>query len=361
MKEELQEFLLANRPTSGKRKKIDIEQMLQDITRACGGVHHFEDQGGYPQLVYLLKESEYEGMISPVKKSPLTHRRPYIRSQYWLQGEDANGRWNPLEVMALRDRLSLAYYERHPEEQTDNTWKAIQSVYTFVKDAESREVIPREERSLELFGDEKFLSEEPGVSLLRNLSLSLQDIKARKNEEPFIYYHVGRNPPRRILIIENLSTFSSWKRLMQQGREWPSFPIDLVIYGEGKKIGKSFAYTQEIGLNGESERFYYFGDLDYEGVSIYVSLKERYPTYRIKLALPLYEEMLRQAQKGYSYTKTQRLSSHALDVFFEEIEQEMEEELAAKAKEFLQQVVRIPQEILNYERMLEGSHHAKVD
>ena len=60
-------------------------------------------------------------------------------------------------MMKLSDLLDFSFYERHPEWQTKEEWTIIQHLYTFLQSAEEREVVSLEERSLELFGHEKFL------------------------------------------------------------------------------------------------------------------------------------------------------------------------------------------------------------
>ncbi|MCL0063142.1 DUF2220 domain-containing protein [Peptococcaceae bacterium] len=81
-----------------------------------------------------------------------------------------------------------------------------------------------------------------------------------------------------MLIVENKDTFFSLKALFQEGiNRWNGKSFSMLIYGEGRKILygegrkilKSISFFEEIEeYKGLSTSFYYFGDLDAEGISI---------------------------------------------------------------------------------------------
>ena len=69
--------------------------------------------------------------------------------------------------------------------------------------------------------------------------------------------------------------------------------IDGILFGEGKKINRSCALDEFC----ESELchvcdFLYFGDLDFDGISIFQKLKVENPQYKIELFTELYTFML---------------------------------------------------------------------
>ena len=77
-------------------------------------------------------------------------------------------------------------------------------------------------------------------------------------------------------------------------------PFHILLYGEGKKINrKSSSLTEydEITLNSKNGKYYYFGDLDYEGISIFNDLVVNNSALDIKLMTPLYCKMLLAAEK----------------------------------------------------------------
>ena len=81
----------------------------------------------------------------------------YYLLYYWVNIKEESTKWDRLEMMKLSDLLDFSFYERHPEWQTKEEWTIIQHLYTFLQTAGEREVVSLEERSLELFGHEKFL------------------------------------------------------------------------------------------------------------------------------------------------------------------------------------------------------------
>ncbi|MCL0101390.1 DUF2220 domain-containing protein [Peptococcaceae bacterium] len=80
-----------------------------------------------------------------------------------------------------------------------------------------------------------------------------------------------------MLIVENKDTFFSLKALFQEGiNRWNGKSFSMLIYGEGRKILKSISFFEEIEeYKGLSTSFYYFGDLDAEGISIWYELTEQ--------------------------------------------------------------------------------------
>jgi len=73
-----------------------------------------------------------------------------------------------------------------------------------------------------------------------------------------------------VIIIENKDTFYSIKDLMKDDiRIWNGIELSLVIYGEGRKIKKSFNFFYDLEkTKGEKANICYFGDLDPEGISM---------------------------------------------------------------------------------------------
>src|SRR5699024_340550 len=97
-----------------------------------------------------------------------------------------------------------------------------------------------EERSLELFYDEKFLIHRKETTkgkygILKRLKLSYEDLKMKKYGEMFIYWNKNGGRIKRVIILENHSTFFSYKRLVEDGEDIFGFQVDALIFGEGKK------------------------------------------------------------------------------------------------------------------------------
>jgi len=91
--------------------------------------------------------------------------------------------------------------------------------------------------------------------------------------------------------------------------------------------------------------FYYFGDLDYEGISFYQEVKEKNPEVNVKLFLKAYEAMLEEnIQKAYPETRDHRTPRADLKGFLANFSEEHQK----KILQILEKGRHIPQEILNW-------------
>ena len=106
------------------------------------------------------------------------------------------------------------------------------------------------------------------------------------------------------LIVENKTTYQGLLPALQESH------FTTLIYGSGKKIIKSMEqFSYQIPLSGTHE-FFYFGDLDHEGISICYSLSKK---ISVKPALPFYTHCF---NKKYVYGKQyQRPNEEALNAF----------------------------------------------
>ncbi|MBQ3422062.1 MAG: hypothetical protein IJH34_10420, partial [Romboutsia sp.] len=97
--------------------------------------------------------------------------------------------------------------------------------------------------------------------------------------EPIAYYSVSNKTPQNVLIIENKDTFYSIRKYIKTiSKNVLGVEISTVIYGAGNgrlpSINEIEEYTDEY-ISNLNNTFYYFGDIDYAGISIYESYRER--------------------------------------------------------------------------------------
>ena len=192
--------------------------------------------------------------------------------------------------------FDFSFYERHPEWQTKEEWARIQNLYTFLQSDEEREVVSVEERSLELFGHEKFLRDgelfPEGKGFLTRIGISEESLKIVNLGEPFVFWmKQGKEMKdiQRVLIVENLSFFHTSIKLLEADQL--DYEPELIIYGEGSKIERSFSFFFRM-FPTKPYLFYYAGDLDAAGYGILIRLMEKYPEYSIQPALKIYRKML---------------------------------------------------------------------
>ncbi len=208
------------------------------------------------------------------------------------------------------------------------------------------------ERSFQIFRDEKFLSSAAGRALLQRVGLNLAKLACFQTCEPFFYvqYLQPGDDFAHLLIVENKDTFFSLKKcLTATRRTLAGIPYNFLIYGEGRKIVTSFAFYREVqGLGGQTPlpiKVYYFGDLDPEGIDIFGQLQENFPELSIEPFTYLYSELLKlYPERPKQRDKNQKLKPERLDrflsYFLPEVAAEIQNLLAAKRY--------LPQEGLNY-------------
>lgn len=203
-----------------------------------------------------------------------------------------------VEMLALSSKLNISYYQINRNEYIKDR-EHILRINTILTGAEHL-TITANERAYELFGDEKALTAPEdavidGNRILKNLNLIYEDIKAERVFEPFVYLknkdfdYLQNKSKRNILIIENKDTYWTFKNAMVQGT---LKRIQLVIYGEGKAILNKFKFIEEVG-GVPSDNYYYFGDIDAEGINIYNQLHEKYQEFDIFPAVFFYEYILK--------------------------------------------------------------------
>ncbi|MEK3793702.1 hypothetical protein MKX42_18370 [Paenibacillus sp. FSL R7-0204] len=277
----------------------------------------------------------------------------HLEEAYWLTvPASSQARWSETAMMRVigAKGLNLDYYRNHPEFQTADTWKYIERIYEFLRTAEDRETITREERSLELFDQEKYLAGPEGKQFLSRLGMNLELLRAEIVREDFEAHLVPDRPILCILISENHSFYQSAKRLMVKGTAVCGLQPDMLIYGEGWKIISSLSYLEERGIDLLEAKLFYVGDMDKKGWEIYGNLKLSYPELNMKLAMPVYRSMLSSATRSYDYAKEQ---TDCPPAYLERVRQEFSAipELLLCMNSLLTENKRIPQEVLNYEVM----------
>jgi hypothetical protein len=147
------------------------------------------------------------------------------------------------------------------------------------------------ERSYEIMKDEKWIDERGGKAILEKINL-FEKLKIMKSPDPLMFA-INPNQLRsnqkihKHLIVENKATYSGLIDSLLTTN------FTTLIYGSGWKIASSLnQLSKQLGLTimDEQHEIYYFGDLDYEGISIYFHLYEK---YNVKLAQCFYEAILR--------------------------------------------------------------------
>jgi hypothetical protein len=208
------------------------------------------------------------------------------------------------------------------------------------------------ERSFEVFGDEKFLKEDSlAKELFKAMELDMNILNFYMAPEPFFFYKSNEKTPQNILIVENKDTFYTVRKLMMQGKQLFDRDFSTVIYGEGKKILRSLEdiyYNDNVRyINNAENNFYYWGDIDKEGIWIYQSLKESYSSLNFKLLKQAYEKML-DLSKIYGIHRSKNLQKVKIERITE-----FDGETESAVLDIALNDNYIPQEIISYRRLVE--------
>jgi len=127
------------------------------------------------------------------------------------------------------------------------------------------EHVPAEERSLELFDDEKALDGYLKTRLFTSGALSLALLACDTVPVPFVSQHLDGTGPTRLLVVENLATYWSVLSVLKN-RSRDSRPDIHVGWGHGAAFTQSVLSIAE--LEPAPELVSYFGDLDLAGLRI---------------------------------------------------------------------------------------------
>lgn len=323
------------------RNKID----LKDIKN----LYKIDDYMEFYKLVLKLID---EGHISPIKNSGGNGKSPALCKRYKIvkKMQDNSEYINELNYN-ISSYLNTDYYRNNIEKYKEDR-NYILSLNEYIENRVNGAQIKvsLNERSFEIWGREKFLQKEGGKTLLKKLGLSLEDLYIYETTEPLPYYSHNKNIPQNVLILENKDTFYSMRRyLINNNNKIMGTEIGTLVYGGGKNINKTFkdfSYCVEPYLAHTDNTILYLGDIDYEGIVIYESLKSIFEKgHIIKPFVDGYKVMIdKYLDRNISLPKTKDGQNRNIsNVFLGEFT----EEYICKINEILIDNKYIPQEILN--------------
>jgi hypothetical protein len=329
-----------------QKKKININDLELQLRKL---LDDYFEMDGYSLFYRAIETLQAEGQMIPIQNNQYNGRTPALAMYFWVNIKVHASKWDRLEMMKLSNHFDFSFYERHPEWQTKDEWDRIQHLYTFLKSSQEREIVSYEERSLELFGNEKFLldgdSFPEGKGFLARIGILEEQLKMVNYGEPFVFWmKQGKEIKdiQRVLIVENLSFFLTSIKLLEANEL--DYEPELIIYGEGTKIERSFSFFSRM-FPQKNYLFYYVGDLDAAGYGILIRLIEKYPESCIQPALKIYRKMLECLEQRNDQKIGQTQNIKYRDLFF----RWFTEDEQALLQQLWQENKRIPQEVLTIE------------
>lgn len=157
--------------------------------------------------------------------------------------------------------------------------------------------VPLRERSLDIFGDEKYLDSRVRKEALFSGRLPLSAIGAMRVDHP-LAYRPAEAPGKPVLVVENHHSFWSLGEWNVQARRYSA-----VVYGSGNTICSSSTSLAEVIRDRQATGAEYYGDLDPEGINIPLKFNRLNPI-QLAPAVELYRALL---ARGKSRSPVARL------------------------------------------------------
>lgn len=301
----------------------------------------------YEVFAKTVKELEAEEILKPVLKDGVNHKSISIYNTYRINIMAMKSKFI-MELQAFQKQASpymnLESYVKASEAlwNKELPWLKRLDAYLKKKGLPVQEATSPE-RSYEIMQDEKWIDEKGGRNFLERLGL-IEAMRISVHPDPLmlaVNYKAWEETERekrvhKHLIVENKSTYYLFLEELRKTN------FTSLIYGCGWKISAGLeGVYQQLGLSPDKCRFYYFGDLDYEGMSIYEAVSEG-----VELATIFYNALLEtDSAKG---KENQERRPEVLKTFSEHFK----EPNGSKIKALLEAGCYYPQEALNKELVL---------
>lgn len=141
--------------------------------------------------------------------------------------------------------------------------KILDRIATWMRDDPSPEFVPVQERSLELFDDEKALDGYLKTRLFTSGALTLDLLACFTPPLPFVSQHMSGTGPTGLLVLENRATYTSFLTALRDLH--PGSRPDMHL-GWGHGNGFSQSILSIPMLDPAPTAVYYFADLDLAGL-----------------------------------------------------------------------------------------------
>ncbi|WP_270583795.1 Wadjet anti-phage system protein JetD domain-containing protein [Bacillus smithii] len=292
----------------------------------------------YDEFSQTILQLENEHILEMIKSKGRTTRAPFLAFHYRINKsllvEDFHKELQRYRNI-LHPSITIDEYYRKDPSIWKNDLPMIKKIDHYLKRYSfPNEPVPAPERSVELVGDEKWITDGGGKELLERIGVfnTLQIIPVA---EPLMF---AVNPTKVSettqlhLIVENKTTYQGLLPVLKE----TSFST--LVFGSGKKVISSIEqFSMQYPVEAH-HCFYYFGDIDREGISIWHSLTTKIPAIP---ALPFYRACLaKEPAVGKEYQKERAKSVEAFLRFFTAEEQSQLKALFANDQYYPQEIIK---------------------
>lgn len=298
-----------------KKKTIKLAE-LEMMTKAI-----VPSYDSFSRLIIALED---EGVLVMVKSKGRTSRTPSLAFQYRINKSLLVENFH-VSLQQYRGTLHPAinldaYYGKDPLIWKKDLPYLVKIDSYLKKHAFPTDHVPAPERSYALVGDEKWIVEKGGKDVLERIGL-FNLLKIIPVSEPLMFAINPITIQQEVqyhLIVENKTTYQGLLPALKDTQ------FSTLIYGSGKAVIKSIEQFSMQYPVVAKHYFYYFGDLDREGIAIWYALAKKID---LLLALPFYQACLtKEAALGKDY---QREHVEALADFFSFFEIEQQDQMKA--------------------------------
>jgi hypothetical protein len=303
-----------------------------------------------------VQSLQSDGILKPVLSSGLNGLNPSLYVKYHINPPVADYSAQLREIKALHHAIRIDKYLCSPKKYLEvKSLIYPLSEYLKAHSNELSEEMSENERAYEIWHNEKILDDPKNLSALNDVGV-LSMLNVYPAPEPFFKYQVATSPSN-VLVIENKDTWFSVGKIMSENQNKVSLfdiPLEYVVYGEGRKASRKGSGLQkyllmDANFNGT---VYYWGDLDYEGIDIYLGVVEYNPSLHIEPLVLAYLKMLDSFTnmlkispnvQEYACKKSQNKPKN-MEIFLKSFPKKY----AKKITTLLEKGLYIPQEIVNY-------------
>ena len=295
---------------------------LNTLENFCSG------QVAYPDFSLIIQKLIKEEILTPLKNSKPSIKNPNLHYSYRFYKPLLN---KPIseEIQAAQKthpHLNLSAYYHLSQDQWENDLPYIIQIHDYLvgnKTLPQNQVL-RTELSFQLVGDEKWIDEDRGKTILERLGLWKQ-LQIQKHPEPLMMavdtskadHHTNNQGNQNTyfhLVVENKSTYYALLG------ELPNTMFTTLIYGKGWQITANMNQLEkQLPTLKGTHQVYYFGDLDYEGITIWHKLSQG---REVHVATPFYKALLK--QKESRGLKNHRKQEAAISQFLKNFPKEKE-------------------------------------
>ena len=328
----LQRFL-----SDRRRKTVSLDELQQ-----CCCSMEYED------FWRMVQQMEADAVLQPVRASGqdfggLSRKYRVFTGRLFSAGTDQIQQ--DIQQDGMSSRLDFSWYYRQPIGCWQQDRPFLQRLSRYIRQRYgASEPVSVQQRSYEIFGDEKFLLER-GRALLSHVGISEMDLGIGGQPDPLM---MAVNPPGlaplvcQHLAVENKAAYYGLFPCLD-GSGFAS-----LIFGSGwKLVGNLSGLPQQCGRTRARHVVWYFGDFDWEGLSIWHALSA-VDGIDVRLAVPFYAALLpHAAASGKAY---QQKNSAALEAFCTHFTPDM----AWQWQDILQRKRYYPQETLRLDELRQG-------